>query len=200
MAWYWWIIIIVGFFIIREIFRFAKNIQYDVPESEFKNTFKTLIDGLNLVAFDGKGTIKKRGNTEFSLYDGSSNNYLIFRVFVPDKKIWVDWKMKFLQVEMVYSKTIEQYDSVTEEMWLAIFRRIILEFIEKKIEHVKKVEKNTMFEKDANQYKIMYLEMKYGVELGNLAFIEQKLGSQAKSSNIYKVTKQSLEQLEREMA
>ena len=162
---------------------------------EVENTFKTLIDGLNLVAFNGEGTIKKKGNTEFHFYDGSSHNFLIFWIFEPDKIICVEWKMKFLQVEMVYSKKIENYDSITEEMWLAIFRNILLEFIAKKIEHVKKVEKNTMFEKDANQYDEMYLQMQYGVERGNLVFIEQKLGSQAKSSNIYKETKQSFEQL-----
>ena len=116
--------------------------------------YTTLIDILNEVAFSGKGKITMINNNTFKLYDGMSNQIIIFYYENAIKYLTITWKYKYWQREVVFERKFDTTEDQTD-----FADQLIDDFAEVVAKHKAKVDKyvdkNAIMEEVLNEIRYM---------------------------------------------
>lgn len=99
----WWIFIIllVGYFIIKSVFSTAKDKQ-DIRMTPIEEKFRFMLNVLNTNVFDGKAKVYKINGQAFNFMVDQSNQMLQF--IYSHSGLSVEWKYKYYQKEVKHKK------------------------------------------------------------------------------------------------
>jgi len=134
------ILLIVGFFIIRTIYKFRNELKEDNDElkkQSLEDMFSYLIDGLNEYCYLGHGEITKIGKQTLNIYKQSSCQ--IINLLYGTGILTITWKFKYYQQEMIYKRNLSDARKPSIEWQKNALNLVISEFLEEYQKHEEKV-------------------------------------------------------------
>lgn len=87
--------------------------------------FPIIVSQLNRSAYNGLGKIHDFNKNKFVIYDGHSNQIIEFEYY--DTNLTVNWKYKYYHEEIIYTKTFNSVDGLSNDQEQAIVNQITTE-------------------------------------------------------------------------
>lgn len=95
-------IILIIVFILGKFFLALNKDNKDLRNVPVEEKFEQIVHILNDAAFNGRGTITKKGNRDFTLYEEKQNQIITFSYSTGN--LAITWRYKYFQKEILHEK------------------------------------------------------------------------------------------------
>lgn len=134
------IIIFLIYYVLKNVLKYKSELKKDdtlLENTDLESLLNPLLKKLNEYSFNGKGSLTFHNRKSFDLYDNESNQIIFFQLNTG--RIYITWKYKYYQQEMIYKRTLYDLKDATEEGQKESAELIINEFEIKLQKHKNRV-------------------------------------------------------------